>query len=69
MTLPEIFKMPKEVDAITRLYDYILWMIPKIDTFPRNRKFILCDRIPKYKPSPPGLVARANDRAGKPIKK
>jgi len=42
---PEIFKMPKEVDAITRLYDYILWMIPKIDTFPRNRKFTLGDRI------------------------
>ena len=37
--------MPKEVDAITRLYDYILWMIPKIDTFPRNRKFTMGDRI------------------------
>jgi hypothetical protein len=37
--------MPNEVDAITQLYDFILWMIPKIDKFPRNRKFILGDRI------------------------
>lgn len=37
--------MAKEVDAITKLYDYILWVIPRIDKFPRNRKFTLGDRI------------------------
>ena len=37
--------MPKEVDAITKLYDYLLWMIPKLDKFPRNRKFLLGNRI------------------------
>ena len=37
--------MAREVDAITRLYDYILWVLPKIDLFPRNRKFTLGDRI------------------------
>ena len=37
--------MAKEIDAITRLYDYILWAIPKIDQFPRKRKFTLGDRI------------------------
>lgn len=37
--------MTREVDAITKLYDYILWMIPKIDAFSRNRKFTLGDRI------------------------
>ncbi len=37
--------MPKEVDAITRLYDLILWLIPKIDKFPRSRRFTLGDRI------------------------
>ncbi len=37
--------MRKEVDAVTKLYDFILWMIPKLDRFPRNRKFILGDRI------------------------
>ncbi len=37
--------MPKEVNAITLLYDYILWMIPKLDTFPRSQKFVLGDRI------------------------
>ena len=37
--------MAKEVDAITQLYDFILWFIPKIDKFPRNRRFVLGDRI------------------------
>lgn len=37
--------MPKEVDAVTRLYDFILWMIPKLEKFPRNQKFLLGDRI------------------------
>ena len=23
--------MPQEVDAITKLYDYLLWMIPKLE--------------------------------------
>lgn len=37
--------MAKEVDAITKLYDYMLWVIPKIDAFPRSRKFTLGDRM------------------------
>jgi hypothetical protein len=37
--------MPQEVDAITKLYDYLLWMIPKLEKFPRGQKFILADRI------------------------
>jgi hypothetical protein len=37
--------MPKEIDAITKLYDYILWIIPKLERFPRGQKFILADRI------------------------
>ncbi|MBI5590824.1 MAG: diversity-generating retroelement protein Avd [Deltaproteobacteria bacterium] len=37
--------MPKEVDAVTRLYDFILWMIPKLEKFPRNQKFLLGDRM------------------------
>jgi hypothetical protein len=37
--------MRKEVDAITKLYDFLLWMIPKLDQFPRSQKFILGDRI------------------------
>lgn len=37
--------MSKEINAITKLYDYILWMIPKIDKFPRNQRFIVGDRI------------------------
>lgn len=37
--------MPKEVDAITKLYDFILWMIPKLEKYPRSHKFLLADRI------------------------
>ena len=37
--------MPKEVDAITKVYDYILWIIPKLEKFPRSHKFLLADRI------------------------
>lgn len=37
--------MSKEVDAITKLYDFILWLIPKLEKFPRSQKFLLADRI------------------------
>jgi hypothetical protein len=37
--------MPKEVDAITKLYDFILWIIPKLERFPRGQKFLIADRI------------------------
>jgi len=37
--------MPKEVDAVTKLYDFLLWMISKIKKFPRSQKFVLGDRI------------------------
>lgn len=36
--------MPKEVDAITKLYDFILWIIPKLEKYPRSQKFLLADR-------------------------
>ena len=37
--------MKKEVDAVTKLYDFILYLIPKLEKFPRNQKFLLGDRI------------------------
>ena len=37
--------MPEEVDAITKLYDYILWLVPKLEKFPRSQKFLLADRM------------------------
>ncbi|MBI4651197.1 diversity-generating retroelement protein Avd [Candidatus Desantisbacteria bacterium] len=40
--------MPKEVDAITKLYDFILWIIPKLEKFPRSQKFLLADRIENF---------------------
>ena len=65
--------MPKEVDAITKLYVYLLWMIPKLDKYPRSQKFLLADRIealmldilePKQETAPPGLVAFFCERPG-----
>lgn len=37
--------MGKEVDAVTRIYQYLRWIIPKLEKFPRNQKFLLGDRI------------------------
>jgi hypothetical protein len=42
--------MVKEVDAITRLYDFILWVIPKLERYPRSQKFLLADRIENLVP-------------------
>jgi len=35
----------KELSAITRCYDLILWLVPAVDKFPRTRKFTLGGRI------------------------
>ena len=38
--------MPKEVDDITKLYDFLLWIIPKLEKFLRSQKFfIAAERI------------------------
>lgn len=37
--------MPKEVDARTKLYDFLLWIVPKLEKFPRSQKFLIADRI------------------------
>lgn len=35
----------EELSAIRKCYDLILWLVPAIDKFPRNRKFTLGDRM------------------------
>jgi len=35
--------MPKEVDAIIKLYDLILWIIPKLEKYTGIRSFSLID--------------------------
>ena len=37
--------MKKEVDALARLYEYMLWLIPKLENFPRSQKYLLGDRM------------------------
>ena len=51
--------MPKEVDAITKLYDFILWMIPKLEKFSRSQKFLLGDRIEMLMLDIPQLLIEA----------
>jgi hypothetical protein len=33
--------MAQEIDAITKLYDYLLWLVPKLEKFPRSQKFVV----------------------------
>jgi len=35
----------KTVQIIPKMYDFIIWMIRKVDKFPRSQKFVLGDRI------------------------
>ena len=42
--------MGKEVDAVSKLYDLILWLIPKLERFPRNQKFLIGGRIESLTP-------------------
>ena len=37
--------MPQTVDVITKLYDCLLWMIPKLEKFLKSQNFLLADRI------------------------
>ena len=34
-----------ELSVITKTYDFVLWLIPRIDKFPRSRKFTLGDHL------------------------
>ena len=36
---------PGVMQVIPKLVDFIEWIIPALDKFPRNRKFLLADRI------------------------
>lgn len=38
-------KKTKEINALTRIYDLIKWIIPVLEKFPRSQKFLLADRI------------------------
>jgi len=31
--------------ALEAMYQFLLWLVPAIDKFPRNQKFVLGDRI------------------------
>ncbi len=35
----------KEVNALTKTYDLLLWLIPQLEKFPKSQKFLLGDRI------------------------
>ena len=35
----------KDINALTKIYDLLLWMIPTIEKFPKSQRFLLGDRI------------------------
>ncbi|MDY6933130.1 MAG: diversity-generating retroelement protein Avd [Spirochaetota bacterium] len=35
----------KEINALTKVYDLLLWIIPVLESFPRNQRFLLGNRI------------------------
>ncbi len=37
--------MGKEIPAVTKLYDIILWIFPQVEKFKRDFKFTIGDRI------------------------
>ncbi len=36
---------PKEVNALTRTYDLLLWIIPQLEKLPKSQRYLLGDRI------------------------
>ena len=45
----EVSKMRKNDDgapvAVTKAYDFVLWLLPKVENFPKAHKFTLGDRL------------------------
>ena len=35
----------KDLSVVTRTYDFIVWMMDRVDKFPRNYRFLLGDRL------------------------
>ncbi len=38
-------KPDKNINALTKIYDLLLWVIPILEKFPRSQKFLLADKI------------------------
>ncbi len=38
-------KEQKEVNALTKTYDLLLWIIPQLEKFPKKQRYLLGDRI------------------------
>ncbi len=38
-------KTLKEVNALTKTYDLLLWIIPQLEKFPKSQRYLLGDRI------------------------
>ena len=51
--------MKDELPIIQKSYDMILWLIPKIDQFPRKQKFLLGERIERTALDFLGLLQKA----------
>ena len=51
--------MKSELPIIQKTFDMLLWLIPKIDQFPRKQKFLLGERIETTALDFLGIIQRA----------
>jgi hypothetical protein len=40
-----MIKEQKEITALTKTYDLLLWIVPQLEKFPKSQRFLLGDRI------------------------
>lgn len=40
-----MLKEQKEISALTKTYDLLLWIIPQLEKFPKGQRYLLGDRI------------------------
>ncbi len=45
LTVRSMAKELKEINALTKIYDLLLWIIPQLEKFPKSQKYLLGDKI------------------------
>jgi len=56
--------MAEEMVIFTRTYDFITWLIPKTEQFPRSQRFIVTQRLQQAALSFQELLVEANAQCG-----
>jgi four helix bundle protein len=56
--------MAEEMIIFTRSYDFITWLIPKTENFPRSQRFVVTQRLQQAALSFQELLVEANAQRG-----